>query len=130
MRHALTLFFGLAAVVLAAQGARAQDDFAPPMEYSPASFKWGISSAESDFMGAFLALFPKESAPAIDPKLCAAAREKSDGLAKAPDLPKKLDSSSFRPLLWKFGVAEFQFLPISITVRILRVPDTRNQAAD
>jgi hypothetical protein len=115
MRHPVTLIIGLAALAAGAGGLAAadgttvlpsvryaltaQDDFAPPMEYNPASFKWGISSAESDFMGAFLALFPKESAPSIDPKLCGAAREKSDGLARSADLPKKLDSSSFRPIL-------------------------------
>ena len=53
----------------------------------------------------------------IDPKLCAAARDKSEALAQLAELPKKLDSSSLRPLLWKYGVADFQYLPVSITVK-------------
>lgn len=103
-------------LLVAPVAAAAEEDFPPPDEYNPASFKWGITSAESDFMAAFLAMFPKESAPAVDPKLCAAARAKSEDLAEHPKLPKKLDSSSFRPLLWKYGVAEFQYLPVSFVV--------------
>ncbi|MBI5527243.1 MAG: hypothetical protein HY897_12990 [Deltaproteobacteria bacterium] len=104
------------AIAVASAAAGADEDFPAPDEYNPASFKWGITSAESDFMAAFLALFPKESAPAVDPKLCAAARGKSEELAGLPKLPRKLDSSSFRPLLWKYGVVEFQYLPVSFVV--------------
>lgn len=47
----------------------------------------------------------------LDAKLCAASRYLSINYAKRGSVPKRVETTALRPLLWAYGVYDFQFLP-------------------
>jgi uncharacterized protein YkwD len=87
------------------------------MEYSAAGIAFQATEAESALLKSLEAMFPEKMGFEVDRRLCAAARDHSADLATLKSLPKKLNSGRLRPLLWKYGVAEFQFVPISVAIK-------------
>lgn len=47
----------------------------------------------------------------IDGKLCAASRYLSLRYSQKGEMPKKIETTALRPLLWSYGVYDFQYLP-------------------
>jgi|GEM_PF-2766629 len=81
--------------------------------YNPRVFSYTLKKDESNIFSLLINSSEEEEKEAfeIDAKLCAAARYNSANLAKKGDVPKKLETTALRPLLWSYGVYDFQYLP-------------------
>lgn len=90
--------------------------------YNPRVFSYSLKKEESDLFSIFVNSSQDEFKEMVelDGKLCAAARYNSLVYSKKGEIPKKVETTALRPLLWSYGVYDFLYLP---TIFIYKSPD-------
>ncbi|MGC9042896.1 MAG: CAP domain-containing protein [Myxococcota bacterium] len=81
--------------------------------YNPRVFSYTLKKEESNLFSLFINSSQGEYKEMfeIDARLCAAARYNSNIYAKKGNIPKRIETTALRPLLWSYGIYDFQFLP-------------------
>ena len=87
--------------------------------YNPRVFSYTLKKEESSLFALLINSSKEEERELfeMDAKLCAAARYNSINLSKKGEVPKKLETTAMRPLLWSYGVYDFQYLPTAFVYR-------------
>ncbi len=87
--------------------------------YNPRVFSHTLRKEESDLFSLLINSAQDEYKEffEIDGKLCAASRYLSSLYAKKGEVPKRVETTALRPLLWSYGVYDFQYLPTAFVYR-------------
>lgn len=87
--------------------------------YNPRVFSYTLKKEESNLFSFFMNSAQDEYKEffEIDAKLCAAARYSSIMYAKKSEIPNRLETTALRPLLWSYGIYDFQFLPTAFVYK-------------
>lgn len=87
--------------------------------YNPRVFSYSLSKVESDLFSTLVNSSQEQYREMLklDPKLCAVARYNSLRLARKGEVPRRIETTAMRPLLWAYGVYDFLYLPTAFVYR-------------
>ncbi|MCX7943182.1 MAG: CAP domain-containing protein [Deltaproteobacteria bacterium] len=87
--------------------------------YNPRVFSHTLKKEESNLFSIMIGLASDNYREyfEIDGKLCAASRYLSLLYAKKGEVPKRVETTALRPLLWSYGVYDFQYLPTAFVYK-------------
>ncbi len=87
--------------------------------YNPRVFLHTLKKEESDLFSLLINSAQDEYKELfeIDGKICAAARYLSMFYARKGEVPKRMETTALRPLLWSYGIYDFQYLPTAFVYR-------------
>lgn len=87
--------------------------------YNPRVFSYSLSKVESDLFSLLINSSQRQYSEMfeLDPKLCAVARYNSSRLARKGEVPRRIETTAIRPLLWAYGVYDFLYLPTAFVYK-------------
>ncbi len=87
--------------------------------YNPRVFSYTLKKEESSLFSLIInsSMEQLREMFELDAKLCAAARYNSFMLAKKGEVPRRLETTALRPLLWSYGVYDFLYLPTAFVYK-------------